>query len=524
MGGHPKHGVGFNPLKNFPLFEAIIPAGKTAPDRQSSFVMEGIFSNTRKWLILMAMTGSLSMIMVDQTVVSVALPRIQRDLGMSSVGLQWVVNAYLLAIAAMVAIGGRVGDTIGRVKTFIMGVVLFSLSSAACGFASTASALITARAFQGIGAAFMQPASSALVLHAFPREERGRAMAIYAGVAMAFLAVGPLMGGAFTQFLSWRWAFFINLPVAVVAVFLTLVVRPQHETPPMQPFDFPGMLLILSGMPALIFGLEQSMAWGWQAPMTWVLIGGGLAALGVLVWRELGQDNPLIEIRLFHDSGYAADAAVLFCNQFVMVGQTVFSAIYMQKVLGFPPFKAGIAMLAVVAPVMFVAQIAGRMYDRGGARRPVSMGLALVSMGLFLQIPALLHKNFLGLLPGMFTFGIGNGLVMTPAHTDALSRAPQHLCGQAAGLLQTMRQLGGSVGMVILWTIVHALENTWSSSGCAASGNGAWESLALAAKAQAIATSYGIAGCVAGLACIMALSFMQPKQQKAAYDSEGHHV
>ena len=182
-----------------------------------------------KWWILIAMTGSLSMIMIDQTIVSVTLPTIQREYNISSSSLDWIINSYILSLAAMMAVGGRIGDIFGRVKTFIFGATLFAFASVCCGMAGSIWVLLGARVVQGIAAAFMQPASAAIVNTTFKLEERGKAMAIYAGVAMSFLALGPLLGGFFTEYVTWRWAFYINLPVALLSIVLTLFVRPNDE-------------------------------------------------------------------------------------------------------------------------------------------------------------------------------------------------------------------------------------------------------------------------------------------------------
>ena len=429
------------------------------PDEQLSYVRISMFSaRNRRWWILVAMTGSLAMIMIDQTIVSVALPRIQRDLDLSQTDLQWVINAYILALAATVAIGGRIGDLVGRVKAFMGGAVLFAGSSVLCGLAPNETVIILGRVLQGIGAAFMQPASAAIVTTTFGLHERGKAMAVYAGVAMSFMAAGPLLGGALTQYLSWRWAVWINIPVAAAAMALTLLVRPKDEKPLSQSVDFAGLSLLILGAPALVLAIQQGRTWGWTSPAILVLFAAGIGLLGLLMVVETRVKNPLIEMRLFQNRSFAADTLVLFCTQFALVGQVVFGAIYMQNVLGFSPLKAGLGMLPTVIPAVIMAQVAGRIFDRTGVKIPAAIGTALIFAGFFHQALFLTKESYAWLAPGMAILGAGAGFVMSPTNTDALSRVPGVLRGQASGLVQTFRQMGGTVGMAAMGALVSTLE------------------------------------------------------------------
>jgi len=404
------------------------------------------------------MTGSLSMIMIDQTVVSVALPRIQQDLDLSQSGLQWVMNAYILALAATVAMGGRLGDILGRLKGFVGGVILFAAASAACGMAQSEAALIAARVLQGIGAAFMQPASAAIVTSTFPLRERGKAMAVYAGVAMSLMAAGPLLGGAITEYASWRWVFWINLPVAAVAVTLALVFCRSEDTSTREPVDLAGLLFLLLGMPALVFGIQQGNAFGWSSPITLGSIFGGLTLIGALVLVERRVPNPLIDVSLFENRFFLADALLLFFIQFGLVSQTVFLSVYIQKILGFSPLNTGLSLLILVVPAVAVSQLAGRIFDRVGVRPLAMAGSLLITLGFLSHSLLLQRQEFIWVIPGMFLFGTGAGLVLTPANTDGLSRLPQDRRGQGSGLLQTLRQLGSTLGLAVIGTLFAGVE------------------------------------------------------------------
>ena len=407
----------------------------------------------RSWWVLIAMTGSLSMVLLDQTVVSVALPSIQRDLDLSQTQLQWVVNAYLLAIAALVAVGGRLSDMVDRVKVFLLGVVVFAATSALAGVAIDEAWILIARGIQGVGAALMIPASAALVVNAFPVEGRGRAMGIYAGVSMIFLSLGPLVGGLLTEW-TWRAVFWINVPVAIVTVLTTLAARPDGRVRGGQRLDVPGLVALVLGLVAVVLALMQSSVWGWGDPLTWglLLAGGVLLVLFLLLEPRVRQ--PLVELRLFRDRNFAADNATLFCIQFGLIGLTVFGAIYVQDILRFSAIEAGLSLLALTLPLLVVAPRAGGLYDRLGPRLLVGAGAALVA-GSFLWCGALLDRlSYPWLVPGYIVMGVGIGLVMGPTNTDAMNTAPRALRGQASGVVQTVRQVGGTIGLAIMGTIV----------------------------------------------------------------------
>ena len=245
-------------------------------------------SQRAKWLVLVAMTGSLSMIMLDQTVVTVALPSMARHLHLDAGAQQWVVNAYVLSLAALVACGGKLGDRLGRATTFRLGVLIFFVASAACGLAPDAATLIASRLVQGMGAALMMPASSAIVISAFPLWERGRAMALYAGISQVFLAAGPLLGGFLTEAVSWRAVFWLNVPVGIVALVMVRVARPDNQRLAASRLGRLDLALLTGGIGSLVVGIQQATAWGWGSPATLSAISCGLAALAVLPGGNCG--------------------------------------------------------------------------------------------------------------------------------------------------------------------------------------------------------------------------------------------
>jgi EmrB/QacA subfamily drug resistance transporter len=412
-----------------------------------------ITDENRRWWALITMTGSLSMILIDQTVVSVALPTMQRDLDLSTTGVQWVVNAYLLSIAVFVALGGRAGDILGNVKVFRAGALLFVLSSAACGFAQSEAWIILARVSQGVGAALMTPSSGAIVINAFGPRERGKAMGVYAGVSMIFLALGPLLGGLLVEGVSWRAVFFINLPVGLVMLALAQVTldpdRPQGGR-----IDWVGAPLIVLGVGSLVLALMQATTWGWgDAKTVGLLIAAALLIPATILW-ELRQREPLVQLRLFANRNFSADNLVLASVQFGLTGVSVFGAIWVQDVLEFSAIQAGLSLLPLTIPLLLIAPRAGAIYDRVGPRVLVAAGVATVAVGLGWNAAWMHELSYAWIAPGYVLMGVGLALVMGPSNTDAMNAAPMLLRGQASGVIQTMRQVGATVGLALMGTVV----------------------------------------------------------------------
>ena len=413
----------------------------------------------RKWWILATMTGSLSMVLIDETVVSVALPTIQRELDMSQTELQWVVNAYLLALAAFVAVGGRLAEIFGHGRVFKIGAVVFLVASAACGFAESEAFLITARAVQGLGAALMIPPSGAIVINAFSVKERGRAMGIYAGISMIFLALGPLVGGLLTEGWTWRAVFWINIPVGVVMLALAAVTLPRDERDREARFDWPGAFTLVPGLVAIVLALMQAQSWGWSSAATISLLACGGVLVVVFVFVELRARWPLVAPGLFRSRNFTVDNVVLGLVQFALTGITVFGAIYVQDLLGFTPIEAGLSLLPLTLPLLLLAPRAGRIYDRVGPRVLVAAGAGLLGGSLVWAGLVLDQLDYWWLVPAYIVSGLGLALVMTPASTDAMNTAPSALRGEASGVMQTMRQVGGTVGLAIMGTVAATIQS-----------------------------------------------------------------
>jgi EmrB/QacA subfamily drug resistance transporter len=401
----------------------------------------------KRWLVLLAMTGSLAMIFLDVTVVGVALPRMRGSLGLSDSQAVWAMNAYTLTLACLVALGGRVADRFGRVRCFTTGVGLFALASLACGAATGPEMFLAGRVLQGVAAALMQPSSSSIVIDSFAPGERGKAMGVYIGIPMVFLALGPLVGGVLTEWVSWRANFLVNLPVAAAAIALVSATRPRERRDPADRVDLVGAAWLVVSLASLVWGLQEIGRAGWRSTPPLVGVGLGGVALAAFLRTELRRERPLLRLSLFRDRGLLVAAAVLFCLQFAMAGQVLFGSMYLQGALGFAPAKAGAALLPMLAPVVVTVHVAGRLYDRVGPRGPVLVGTALAATGLAIEALAMPGLSYLPLAAGMLTLGLGLGFAMGPTNTDALSRVPSESRPQVSGVLGTVRQVGGSVGI-----------------------------------------------------------------------------
>jgi EmrB/QacA subfamily drug resistance transporter len=404
------------------------------------------------------MTGSLSMVMLDQTVVTVALPSMTHDLPLTASGQQWVINAYVLALAALVAFGGKLGDILGGVTTYRAGVVLFFLASLGCGLTPTGSTgqamLIGCRALQGVGAAMMMPASAAIVMAVFAPAERGRAMAIYAGISQVFLAVGPLLGGFLTEYVSWRAVFFLNVPVGITALLLVHFAHPPNLRQPGQRIRPLDTVLIVAGLGLTVFAVQQSSDWGWTAPATLIALTSGVLLTAVFVLLQLRSRDPLIQVRLFARRAFLGDTAVMGLLQFGLLAVVLFSTLYLQDLLHFSPMQSGLAALPLILPITLAAQLGGRWFDRAGVRPPVLTGLSISLAGLVCWTATLPSLTYDWQIPGMILTGLGLGLTISPTMTDGLSRVGAEQRGQASGLIQTVRQLGGTFGVAVIGAVI----------------------------------------------------------------------
>ncbi|HEY1853360.1 MAG TPA: MFS transporter [Solirubrobacterales bacterium] len=417
-----------------------------------------ITDENRKWWTLGAMCFALFMIMLDNTVVNVALPSIQKDLGASISGLEWTVNGYTLSFAVLLATGGRLGDIFGRRRLFLTGVIIFALSSATAGLAPDETSLVISRIVQGVGAALMMPGTLSIITDAFPAHERGKAMGTWAGVSALALAIGPVLGGFLTENVSWRAIFYINIPVAIGAVAATLfAVRESRDTSVGRDVDYPGVAVVTVGLTALVLALVEGNSWGWGSAQIIGLIVLAVVALPAFVMVENRVKAPMVQFDLLADRNFLGAIVVAMIISFAMLGVFFFLALYMQDILGYSPLEAGVRFLPSTLMIVLVAPVAGRLADRFGPRWLIGGGLALVAASLFTFSGIAVHSSYLDLLPGFMLLGIGIAMTMSPMTSAAMNAVPVQKAGIASGVLSMFRMVGGSLGVAVTGAIFQGL-------------------------------------------------------------------
>ena len=414
-----------------------------------------IFSEERrKWWTLAAVSFGLFMIMLDNTVVNVALPAIQEDLGADLSQLQWIVAGYALTFAALMLIGGKLADAFGRRLIFVVGIVIFTLASLWCGLSGTAEMLIVARVVQGAGAALMNPATLSIISATFPPKQRGAAIGIWAGVSALALAIGPLVGGLLTEHLSWHWIFFINVPVGVVAIAASLMLITESKDETHVSLDLPGLGTSALGLFALTYGLIEANTYGWTSSRIVGSFVVAVVALASFVMIERRSRFPMLDLSLFRSGTYTGANLTMLLVALAMFGVFFFVSLYMQNILGYSAVQAGAAFLPMTLLIILVAPIAGKTSDRFGSRWLMTIGMVLLGIQLlyFSQLSA--TSSFWNLLPGFILGGFGMAMAMTPTAAAATRAVPVQKAGVGSAVLNAMRQVGGSIGIALMGAIV----------------------------------------------------------------------
>ncbi|HLQ04049.1 MAG TPA: MFS transporter [Verrucomicrobiae bacterium] len=407
----------------------------------------------RKWRALIIVCVAIFMLLLDITVVNVALPSIQKELHTSFVDLQWVVDAYALMLATATLTAGSLGDLLGRKRVFIAGVLLFTAASAACGAANSPLFLNLARGFQGVGGAIMFAVSLAILSQEFHGKERGTAFGIWGATIGAAVAIGPLVGGVLTTWLGWRWIFFVNLPIGIACAIGSVRVLHESRNDEHGGFDPAGFVTLTGGLFALVLALLRGNDWHWGSGRELTLLAVAAVLLVAFVVVELRQPAPTFDVRLFRVPTFTAAQIVAFTISGGMFAQFLYLTLYLQNVLGYSPIQAGLRFLPLSLVSFFVAPIAGRLSARLPVRLLLSLGLALTGLALVLMSMVKVSSGWTVLLPGFIISGIGIGLVNPPLASTAVSVVEPRLAGVASGINTTFRQIGIATGIAGLGAI-----------------------------------------------------------------------
>jgi EmrB/QacA subfamily drug resistance transporter len=412
--------------------------------------------STNPWVILVLICFAQFMVVLDATVVNVALPSIQKDLGLSEGNLQWIVNAYTLVFGGFLLLGGRAGDLLGRKRLFLIGIVIFTVASLLDGLSTSSGMLIGARALQGLGAAFISPAALSIITTTFAEgAERAKALGVWAAIAIGGSAFGLILGGALTQLLSWPWIFFINLPVGVAVFVLSLRLVPESKDEHAhRSFDVAGAVAVTGGLMALVFAIvkaEQS-DWGSVTTISFFLV--AIVLLVGFVFIELRSKEPLVRLSIFRVRSLTAANLVMFLVASGIFAMFFFNSLYIQRILLYGPLKAGLAFLPFTAGIMVSAGIASKFAPKVGVRPITVAGMLISILGLLLlaRLPA--HGSYAtDVLPPILLTSLGMGAVFVPLTLVATTGLENEDQGLASGLFNTSQQVGGALGLAILSTI-----------------------------------------------------------------------
>jgi EmrB/QacA subfamily drug resistance transporter len=407
----------------------------------------------RKWWTLIAVCVAIFMLLLDITVVNVALPDIQRSLHSSFSDLQWVVNAYSLTLAAFLLTAGSIADLIGRKRVFVAGLVVFTGASAVCGLSSSPLMLNLARAVQGTGGAMMFATSLALIAQAFHGKERGTAFGVFGAVTGAAVAVGPVLGGLITSGIGWKWIFFVNVPIGAVAVFVTLTQVADSRDPNATGVDWAGLVTFSASLFLLVFALVQGNEKGWGSTEIVALLIAAVVLLVAFVAFEILQSRPMLDLALFRRPAFAGASIVAFAISASFFAMFLYLTLYIQDVLGFSPLQAGLRFLPVTLLSFAVAPIAGKLTVRVPVRLLLGSGLVLAGVGLLAMTTVSAGSGWTTLIPGFLLGGAGIGMINPPLASTAIGVVPQERSGMASGINSTFRQVGIATGIAGLGAV-----------------------------------------------------------------------
>jgi EmrB/QacA subfamily drug resistance transporter len=420
--------------------------------------LPGLTEANRRWWTLAGTCMGLFVLMLDSTVINVALPDIARDLDTTTAGLQWVMNAYLLVLAAFVVSAGRLGDILGRRRIFLFGMAAFAGGSVVAAMSDSEEVLVTGRVLQGLGGAALLGLSLAIVATVFPAGERARALGIWAGVSALALGLGPLLGGALVEAVSWRWLFWLNLPFCLLGVVLVLAsTAEQRDETAAGRIDVPGVIAVGLGLAAIVVALVEGKVWGWASVATVGLFATGLGLLVAFWFIEHHVRWPIVEFDLFRNGPYFGASAAGFCLVGCYWALMFLQPQYLQTDLGHSALEAGVLILPVTAPMIAISPLGGRLIALFGVRPLMTVGMALGTAGLVVLAQVDTSSGYGLLFAGYLLFGISLGCVYAPMSTAAMTAMPQAKAGIAAGVLAMNRVLAGAITLAAAGAVFQAV-------------------------------------------------------------------
>jgi EmrB/QacA subfamily drug resistance transporter len=409
----------------------------------------------RPWLVLVLVCLAQFMVVLDATIVNVALPSIQRDLNFSPESLQWVINSYTLAFGGLLLLGGRAADLFGRRRLFVAGIVVFTVASLLNGLANSSEWLIAARALQGLGGAMVAPAALSIITTTFAEgAERARALSVWAAIAVGGGAVGLLLGGILTEYLSWEWIFFVNVPVGIAAVLLSLRFVPESRASGRRGIDVWGAVTVTAGLTLLVYAIVQTQEYGWGSLETLGLAGAALALLASFVAIERRAAAPLVRLGIFRTRSLSSANVTMLAVAGAMFAIFFFASLYVQQVLDFGPVEAGLAFLPLTFGIILFSGLAQNLVRRIGVRPVAMAGMAVAALGLVLLAGVSADGSYAtDVLPGLLVMSAGLGLTFVPLTLIATTNVREEDAGLASGLFNSSQQVGGALGLAILSTL-----------------------------------------------------------------------
>jgi EmrB/QacA subfamily drug resistance transporter len=408
-----------------------------------------------KVIVLLTMCFALAMVMLDNTVVNVALPNISEELGAGVSGLQWIVDGYVLALASLLLTGGILGDRYGRKKMFLTGLTIFTLASLGCGVSSSTGMLVVFRAIQGIGAALLLPGTLSIITVTFPPHERAKAIGLWAGMSGVALALGPTIGGLMVERLGWQSIFFLNVPIGIIAFFVATRTVGESVSAEERQLDIPGLALGTAALFSLTYALIEANQKGWTDPLIVSTLVGGFVLIGAFLYRELHAPHPMMPLRFFRIPAFSAGNTVAFSVSLGMFATFFFLSLYMQLIRGYTPFQAGVRFLPMTVMIIITAPLAGKYASTHGSRAPMTYGLLLAGGGLLLFGTQLqVDTPYWMMVPVLIIMGHGMASVMAPMTAAVMNSVGPQRAGLGSAMTNTSREVGGVFGIALLGTVL----------------------------------------------------------------------